>query len=268
MDRRVAFIAVAACTALPVGAAPAWAADGPAQKAPSAATAKSPAADARSRQEALEKLDLDKPLVDDPELKRLEPDAPIWINGPRKKVVLVGAVCQRESPLELFACLSGSKEYESVVAVRARASTLHAALVAIGLEPGAAAEYGDTFTPARGPVVEITLIWNDEQGRRRNARAQDWIRSLKTGKPMNHPFVFVGSRFHEGPDGQRVYAADVTGDLICVTNFPDAVLDIPVQSTDDDASLLFQSFTEHIPPRGTPVTLVLSPREEKKPASR
>ncbi len=268
MGRRVAILAVVASTALIVVAGLARAADGPAREAPNAAAVKPPAADATSRQEALEKLDLDKPLVDDPELKRLEPDAPIWINRPRKKVVLVGAVCQRESPLELFACLSGSKEYESVVAVRARASTLHAALVAIGLEPGAAAQYGDTFTPARGPVVEITLVWNDEQGRRRNARAQDWIRSLKTGKPMNHPFVFVGSRFHQSPEGQRVYAADVTGDLICVTNFPDAVLDIPVQSTDDDASLLFQSFTERIPPRGTPVTLVLSPQDEKKPAGK
>lgn len=268
MDRRLALLTAVVFATLLVGDAPASAADRPAQEAPKAAIARSPAADARSRQEALERLDLDKPLVDDPELKRLEPDAPIWINGPRKKVVLVGAVCQRESPLELFACLSGSKEYESVVAVRARASTLHAALVAIGLEPGAAAQYGDTFTPARGPVVEITLVWKDEQGRRRNARAQDWIRSLKTGKPMNHPFVFVGSRFHEGPDGQRVYAADVTGDLICVTNFPDAVLDIPVQSTDDDASLLFQSFTERIPPRGTPVTLVLSAQAEKKPGGK
>jgi len=56
--------------------------------------------------------------------------------------------------------------------------------------------------------------------------------------------------------------ADVSGDLICVSNFPDSVLDLPIQSTDSDASLLFEAFTEHIPSRGTPVTLVLAPKKE------
>jgi hypothetical protein len=48
--------------------------------------------------------------------------------------------------------------------------------------------------------------------------------------------------------------------LICVSNFPSAVLDVPIQSTDSNAALLFAAYTERIPPIGTPVTIVLAPK--------
>jgi hypothetical protein len=34
-----------------------------------------------------------------------------------------------------------------------------------------------------------------------------------------------------------------------------------VESTDANDSLVFEAFTEHIPPLGTPVTLVLRPEQ-------
>jgi hypothetical protein len=38
------------------------------------------------------------------------------------------------------------------------------------------------------------------------------------------------------------------------------MLDVPVESSQDNANLQFEAFTEHIPKRTTRVSLVLSPR--------
>jgi hypothetical protein len=64
--------------------------------------------------------------------------------------------------------------------------------------------------------------------------------------------------------GKRHYNAD-GGDFICVSNFPTATLDIPVESTQSDDDLLYEAFTERIPAAGTRVRLVLAPRPAKQP---
>jgi hypothetical protein len=59
-----------------------------------------------------------------------------------------------------------------------------------------------------------------------------------------------------------VYQADREGDLICVSNFPAAVLDLPIESTSENTELLFEAFTERIPPVGTAVTVILKPKKK------
>ena len=60
------------------------------------------------------KLDFGEPLVEGlGENERLAPKEPIWLTKDRKSVVIQSMVCQREAPLEMFACLLGSKEHES-----------------------------------------------------------------------------------------------------------------------------------------------------------
>jgi hypothetical protein len=58
-------------------------------------------------------------------------------------------------------------------------------------------------------------------------------------------------------DGQEYYQAD-GGDLICVSNFPTATLDLPIESSQANDALLFEVFEDRVPPRGTEVELVLS----------
>jgi hypothetical protein len=206
--------------------------------------------------------DFGTPLVDDPEdLVRLHPKYPTWVDEKRKSVVLVGTVCQRRVPLELFACLKGSKEHESVLVVDTEAYLVHAGLVAAGADPGGPVQFYPEYIPARGPEVEVTVVWKDPDGDVKRARAQEWIRDVETGKSMEHPWVFAGSFFTEDEQtGERYYHGDTEGDLICVANFPSAVLDLPIQSSDSNTSLLFEGFAERIPPIGTPVTLVLTPK--------
>ena len=51
----------------------------------------------------------------------------------------------------------------------------------------------------------------------------------------------------------------------CVSNFPTAMLDLPIASSQANEALLFETFTERIPPRGTPVELIFS-RAEGRPS--
>jgi hypothetical protein len=60
------------------------------------------------------------------------------------------------------------------------------------------------------------------------------------------------------PDtGTEQYLAE-SGDLICVSNFTTATLDLPIRSSQANSSLLFTAFTDRIPPEQTPVRLVLT----------
>jgi len=209
--------------------------------------------------------DLGPPLVDNPDgLKRLHPQYPVWVDRKNRRAVVMGGVCLRQAALELFACLRGSKEHESVLTVPAKASFVHAALLAVGAEPGAPAVFQPKYVPAHGTEIEITLAWKDAKGQRQTARAQDWVRDARTKKAMEHRWVFAGSRFiTNATTGQVVYQADREGDFICVSNFPAAVLDLPILSTSTNEELLFEAFTERIPAVGTPVTMILTPKPPK-----
>ena len=112
------------------------------------------------------------------------------------------------------------------------------------------------------------MLWQDEAGKKNRVRAQEWIKQLKSDKAMTHPLVFAGSAFWtDETTGQRYYQAD-GGDFICVSNFPTAMLDLPVSSSQSNESLSFAAWTERIPPLGTKVRLVLIPQLETKKESK
>jgi len=206
--------------------------------------------------------DLGPPLVDNvQELKQLHPQFPVWLDRKHNRVVMVGAVCQRQAPLELLACPLGSKEHESILVLPVKPSLVHIGLLALGAEPGHPVQFQPKFVPPQGPEVEVRLVWKDDKGVRHTARAQEWVRNSKTGQAMDFPFVFAGSDWIDNPYTRRKeYRADVEGYLICVSNFPGALLDVAAASSADDSELLFDAFTERIPRKGTPVTLILSPK--------
>lgn len=209
--------------------------------------------------------DLGPPLVENADtLTRLDPRYPVWVNKQGKQVVLVGSVCKRFGPLELFACLVDTKEYESITSVHTTASLVQAALLAVGAKPGSPVKYEPQYSPPHGTPVEITVVWKHD-GQLRTMRAQEWVRQVGTDKAMEQTWVFAGGAFWRGEDSEKeIFIPNTTGDLICVANFDDAVLDVPTRSTTTDTALLFEAFTERIPERGTPVTLILKPQLEEK----
>jgi hypothetical protein len=206
--------------------------------------------------------DLGLPLVDKPEdLIRLHPVYPVWIDKKNKEVILIGSVCRANYPLEFFATYP-DRGYESVVVIYAKPSIVHTALLALGAKPGKPVQYDPKYIPPSGTEVAIDVSWMDQNGKRQKARAQDWIRDIKTRKQLDVNWVFAGSLFWEDKStGEKSYLAD-RGDFISVLNLPTALLDVPIASASAIESRLFEGFTERLPAPGTPVTLILKPKLE------
>ena len=207
----------------------------------------------------LQKLVVDR-FEEPKDCKLLHRENRIWINRDEQVVVLDGYVAQREVPLELFACPAGTKEHEAIVAVFARAQLVHAGLLAINARPGGTATF-EPFKPAHGTTVRVYVLWIDSNGKTNGTLAQNWIRRSGTKKSMHWDWVFAGSKIYKDEDGKEHYLGD-SGELISVSNFMTSTMDVSVRSEQSNANLIFESFTERIPPRYTLVRLVLSLTDE------
>lgn len=85
-------------------------------------------------------------------------------------------------------------------------------------------------------------------------------------KPMVADWVFVGSGFYEDGDSAKQYLAE-GGYMICVANFPMAMLDVTTPSDSNGTeSLAYEAATERLPPQDSEVMIELVPRSAKKAA--
>jgi len=187
----------------------------------------------------------------------------VWIAAKEKLVYVDGYVSLSEGMLEMFACPTGTKEHESIVAVYSSAQVVHAALLAVGAKVGTPVAWRPKFQPPTGTEIDIEVRWLDQNKKWQSARAQDWITDVNTEKPMDGAWVFAGSGFwtHE-ESGKETYLAE-GGDLICVSNFSSATLDVPFKSSQVNEGLMFEANPKKVPPIGTPVRLVLKPKMKK-----
>jgi hypothetical protein len=241
-----------------------FAAGPPSARSQTTDVAPEPAADATGGEDVA----ADPPHLPDPEGVTAMP-APdrVWIDAENHEVLVDGYVALREGYLEMFACTVGTKEHESVVAVETKAATVHAALLAVGAKEGHPVRFRPKFEPPAGTEIEIEVRWMDAAGEWQSARAQEWIREVKSRKEMSHDWVFAGSGFWTDEEtGKRYYMAEA-GDFICVSNFTTATLDVPIESSPSNDGLMFEAYTDRIPPLATPVRLVLKPVLESEPAS-
>ena len=131
------------------------------------------------------------------DLKRLDPEQPVWIDLTRQAGRAPGRGLQGRisgCPLEFFATYS-NRSYEAVVAVNVTPSIVHAGLLAVGAKPGHPARFQPKFEPPTGTEVAIEVRWKDAQGKVQSCPAQHWIRNIKTGKELDANWVFAGSMF-------------------------------------------------------------------------
>jgi hypothetical protein len=213
------------------------------------------------------KLVADEPKAAEPTpegLVKLFPKSDVWLDKNRKAVVVDGQVCLREGQLEMFACPRGTKEHESIVALNCQAQDVHAGLLAAEAKAGRPVSFDPEYKAASGQIIDIYVLWKDAEGKKHQVRAQDWIKDIKTQKAMHYDWVFAGSGFWKDEEtGQQHYKAN-SGDLVCVSNFPTATLDLPVESSQANEELMFAAYSDRIPPRGTKVRVVLIPRVDDK----
>ncbi len=183
----------------------------------------------------------------------------LWVDKKKQRVYIDGYVAMREGPLEMLACPTGTKEHESVIATIPPSKEVHAALLAIGARPGTPVAFLPNFVPATGQRIRVWVCYRDPQGKFHAIDARSWIRNEKTDQELQEDWVFGGSGFWKDPrDNQEYYRAD-GGDMICVSNFSTAMMDLPIASSAEASELMHIPFTERIPARGTPVRIVLVP---------
>ncbi len=185
--------------------------------------------------------------------------------GDKRRVRVAAEVCLREGALEQLLCRKNTKEHEAVLHADIDARQLHTALLLTGAKPGSPVRYDPKYTPATGTTIKVTVEYQ-KHGKTVTVPGQDWVRDAKTRKAMPYTWVFAGSVFYPNQDDPKqppFYAAN-SGDVICVSNFPDAMLDLPVNSPQEDADRLYEAFTERIPPLATAVSVILEPELPKK----
>ena len=198
--------------------------------------------------------------------KRLGKEDEIWIDTQAKEVIIAGHVCLTQGGLEMFICPEGTKEHESVIAAHAQSHQVHASLIKLDAGPGKSTSWDPEYRAAYGPSIDVTLKWQDAESKQmKTMPAKDWIRNFKTKKAMTETWVFGGSEFWKDPDtGEQIYYGD-SGEMICLSNFSTATIDVNVESSQANAGLLYEAFTENIPPVGTKVYAIIKPGKRIEP---
>ena len=208
-----------------------------------------------------------EPIVFEPEIelpagaKQIFPTSELWLDKANNQVIVGGKICLQEGQLEMFACPSGTKEHESVVSAAATSFQIHAMFLALGCNPGTPVSWHPEYRAASGPTVVMEIAWKDGDTVKR-IPIQQMIRNFETKKALDTEFVFVGSQFYVHPDGTKEYYGDA-GEMVCLSNFSTAMIDIPIKSGDSDDSLLFEASTENIPPVNTQVYIFFQPEIKK-----
>jgi hypothetical protein len=205
----------------------------------------------------------DKPT----EKKRVGKNVYFEKQGDVRRVHVSATVCLREGLLEQLLTRKHTKEHEAILSADVDAREIHAALLAAGALSGSPVTFRPEFKPPTGSRIKITLQYKNKAGKTLTMQAGDWIRNARTKKPLQYDWVFAGSEFVPNPLDPKapdLYLAN-EGDVICVSNFESALLDLPIISPKDNDELVFEANTDRIPPLGTPVTVILEPvRESKK----
>lgn len=131
----------------------------------------------------------DKPAGDDAAAAKPAAGEPVPLNRQgtvlldkkNKRVLLKTQVVQRNRSLELFCCLKGSKEHESILSLDAKAYVVHTALLALDARPGSPMRYDaeaepPAYHPPTGQKIDIFVNWTDEEGKSHRETAKSWIR--------------------------------------------------------------------------------------------
>ena len=185
----------------------------------------------------------------------------LWFDPKEKRLCLRARVALRDGYLEHLMCLKGTKEHEAILATDAVPNQIHAGLLLTGAEAGRPVQFFPKFEPPTGSAIAIELRWM-KNGKVQKQDAREWVKSEKNAT-LERDWVFAGSQLYDDPvTKKKRYAAD-EGDLITVANFSSAILDLPIESSANDANRSFAANTEKIPPVGTEVLVSLSPRAAK-----
>lgn len=185
----------------------------------------------------------------------------VSIDWAARAVRVEAEVVLRHGPLEFFACRPG-REHESIIRLNASAVHIYMALGLVGVMPGCPPVWNEEqarFEPATGELVDVAVEWRQD-GEPRRASAFDWLRDARyAGAVAPRPWIFAGSL--RTPDGGL--EADASGRVVALVDFSESLLALSRSHVSQDADLWAEANEPAIPPKRTPVTLVLSPARHR-----
>ena len=169
--------------------------------------------------------------------------------------------------LEVLVCGSDTREHEAVVVTEARPSQVHAALLAIGLEPGKPGSYswqGEQVqaNPATGPRVRVEVIVGDASP----MLITDWAINVRNGQTLTsalrdagHAMLFAGSVSIER-DRETSYLGDGAGTLVGLSTFGTETIACQTMFNPDSAveEPVWIANAAMVPVAGTPARVRIS----------
>lgn len=201
------------------------------------------------------------PVSEKSKVIQVGPGVYLDLEGDKRTVVVSSKVVRREGLLELLLCREKTKEHESILAAPVDARDMHQAMLTAGLKPGTPVQFMPDYKPATGLPLDIKLRYKDATGKDKIVPAREWIKKSMTNDPLEAAWVFAGSRLVSNsidPKAPPYFLAN-DGDLISISNFESALIDVSIKITSANADLGYEPMTEKIPKVGTPVAILISP---------
>jgi hypothetical protein len=102
-----------------------------------------------------------------------------------------------------------------------------------------------------GARIAIEVEWTND-GKSRRLAVNGWIQhTVKSTAMKPGPWLYTGGDF-----SQSKFVPEQTGDLAAIMAVPGAMIHFPGPDNDDKS---WQVRSDHVPPVGTPVTIIISP---------
>jgi len=182
-----------------------------------------------------------------------------------KTVEFDGTFCVGDYPLELLACQGTMKDYESMITSPCKPSVLHTALLALGLKPRVRDQKDPGIVRREGDHVDLRLRFTKD-GKEITVEPRDLILYIETKKHIEAtPFVFFGSFLFPDPENEKrmIYLGDAEHWLIGLLGDTASVIDLPPTAAGKYGALAIDA--KAAPPKGSKVTVILSPAKDAKP---
>jgi hypothetical protein len=187
----------------------------------------------------------------------------LTIHGGEKKFIeATGRMALTDGILEFIAVASQGRDYESLLALDCKPSELQFALLLIGCETGAVPGHAKAGEKPGSPLM-LELEWQDE-GQTRSVPVERLLVDRRTKKtPDALLWVFNGSYFAKSPVTNReVFQADEEQAFIALWWEPSVLINLGAEYGDpyrgDNQG--FEVKTSAVPPKDTPVKLILRKR--------
>ncbi|MFN0128986.1 MAG: YdjY domain-containing protein [Verrucomicrobiales bacterium] len=201
-----------------------------------------------------------------PEIVRLSPTrsrlGTIEFDQATREIAIPAQVNMVKGLLEYAVVGEKGKLHESLLSTKARAFDLNVVLLLLNYKPD-----DQWFVPPARPKsladaqpaarLDILVRWT-EGGAEKTARLDEWITDLTTKKPAAPTsWIYTGSYLND----EKHFAAEVDGSLVALYHDSRALINSPREGADNDEQWVPAKV---VPPKGTPVTVLVRPAEKSK----